>query len=77
MGFTNKILKDKLYGGTAGEFSNWLTFGSISKGTDEWEEERPGNGKNPLKSKETMMDALTKRARARNLGARAWWWGLL
>ena len=33
MVFTNKISKEKLLGGTAGVFSNWLTFGSIPKGT--------------------------------------------
>ena len=27
MVFTNKISKEKLWGGTAGVFSNWLTFG--------------------------------------------------
>ena len=31
--FTNKISKEKLWGGTAGVFCNWLTFGSIPKGT--------------------------------------------
>ena len=33
MVFTNKISKEKWWGGTAGVFSNWLTFGSIPKGT--------------------------------------------
>jgi len=33
MVFTNKISKEKLLGGMAGVFSNWLTFGSMTKGT--------------------------------------------
>ena len=32
MVFNNKISKEKLWGGTAGVFCNWLTFGSIPKG---------------------------------------------
>ena len=36
MVFTNKISKEKLWGGMAGVFCNWLTFGSIPKGRDEW-----------------------------------------
>ena len=59
--FTNKISKEKLLGGTAGVFSNWLTFGSIPKGRDECEERAP-----PGKD-----DGRSHKARAaRNLGAR-------
>ena len=61
MVFTNKISKEKLLGGTAGVFSNWLTFGSIPKGRDECEERAP-----PGKD-----DGRSHKARAaRNLGAR-------
>ena len=58
MVFTNKISKEKLLGGPAGVFSNWQRLGLYPKGRDECEEEcRP--------AAEKMMDALTKRPRAR------------
>jgi len=61
---TNKISKEKLWGGTAGVFSNWLTFGSIP-------ERDVTSGRAPGKDD----GRLPKRARAQ-LG-RTWRWGLL
>ena len=52
-GIYKQNFKRKVVGGMAGVFCNWLTFGCVPKGRDEWEDER--------RRPEKMM-CLTKRA---------------